>query len=265
MSRKKYETDEEYHKRRQEEYKKYYEKKIRHEEENGLELLGEKIRVSDFVKDKILRGKTQVLVMNGVIVQFRKKTDDGYWVNTDTKNHNGRITYLHREKLRLHLGLTEEQMKGYDVHHIDGNKDNNDISNLKLITKEEHREIHNKRNENSKRHVCRKCGRTYWSSVSKSVNICDRCDSSLAIGGSSMVTIKKICKYCGAEYETKGMNRNRSKFCSNKCKSAYRRASKVDDIEKVCAYCGKKFKTNKYSGAIYCSGHCAVKRHKSLK
>ena len=32
---------------------------------------------------------------------------------------------------------------GYDVHHIDGNHDNNDITNLQLLTRGEHTTIHN--------------------------------------------------------------------------------------------------------------------------
>lgn len=34
----------------------------------------------------------------------------------------------------------------YDVHHIDGNKNNNHSSNLKLVTREKHIEIHNTEN-----------------------------------------------------------------------------------------------------------------------
>lgn len=232
----------------------YYEKnqkeKIEHEIQNGLELLGKHIRLSDFIKEKILHGKTQVLVMNGEIVQFRKKTDNGYWVNTSKKA--GSILYLHREKYKQEFGLTEEQIKGYEVHHIDGNKDNNDISNLKLLTKEEHQKIHSTRNKSSHRHVCKKCGRVYWSTVSKSVDICDRCAPELASGGSSMLMIKKKCEYCGAEYETKGVNRNRSKFCSNKCKSAYRRAKGIDNVERVCERCGNVYLVNKYSNGKIC-------------
>ena len=55
---------------RKKQYKKELEKKIKHEEENGLELLGVKIRVSDFVKQKILSGKIQILVIN---FQIKKK------------------------------------------------------------------------------------------------------------------------------------------------------------------------------------------------
>lgn len=257
MSRKKNETDEEYKKRRHEESQKYYAIKCEHEIQNGIELLGKRVRVSDFIKQKVLDGKTQLLVIGGEVIQFRKKTDNGYWFN----NHNktGGILYLHREKIKQEYGLTDEQMKGYEVHHIDGNKDNNDILNLKLLTSEEHQKIHNTRSNEAHRHVCKKCGRTYWSSVSKSRDICDRCDPSLATGGSAMIKIKKICKYCGTEYETKGVNRNRSKFCSNKCKSAWRRQEGSDDIEQVCEYCGKIFVTNKYSKARFCSNICSGK------
>jgi hypothetical protein len=34
--------------------------------------------------------------------------------------------------------------KGYELHHIDLNKLNNDVSNLQLVTPKEHTEIHSK-------------------------------------------------------------------------------------------------------------------------
>lgn len=37
---------------------------------------------------------------------------------------------------------TDDQGRLYDIHHIDGNRENNDISNLKAVSLEEHREIH---------------------------------------------------------------------------------------------------------------------------
>jgi len=36
--------------------------------------------------------------------------------------------------------------RGYDVHHIDGNHENNDLSNLEIVTRGEHTSIHNKMN-----------------------------------------------------------------------------------------------------------------------
>ena len=145
--------------------------KITHEQNNGLELGYPGVRISDYLKEKILSGQTQILVVNSEAILFRKKSN-GYWFNNSWK---GTTVYLHREKMKLYLGFTDEQMEGYEVHHIDENPDNNDLSNLKLATKKEHHDIHDKRNKKSKRHVCKKCGRTYFSSVSNSVNYCNRC------------------------------------------------------------------------------------------
>lgn len=150
-------------------------KLITHEQNNGLELGYPGVRISDYWKEKILSGQTQILIVNGEMIPFRKKSN-GYWYNNSWK---GTTVYLHREKMKLYLGFTEEQMQGYEVHHIDENPDNNELTNLRLVTAKEHHEIHDKRNKKSKRHVCKICGRTYSSNVSKSMFKCDRCGGNL--------------------------------------------------------------------------------------
>jgi len=40
------------------------------------------------------------------------------------------------------MNLKGEIPNGLDVHHIDGNKDNNKIDNLQLITRSEHQRKH---------------------------------------------------------------------------------------------------------------------------
>ena len=191
--------------------------KIEHEISNGVELGLGQVRVSDFVKQKILSGKTQVLVIDGKIVQFHKDCVTGYWVNTST----GKNIRLHREKLRLELGLTKGQMQNYDVHHIDKNKDNNDISNLQLVNKVEHVKSHAILQVHTK--------------------------------------IKKICEYCGCEYKSSSNIAHRQRFCSEKCKMKYRRANGLDNEERICKYCGKKFICNKTLPTKFCSKHCAGK------
>jgi hypothetical protein len=52
-------------------------------------------------------------------------------------------------------------------------------------------------------------------------------------------------------------NASTSRFCSNKCKSRWRRRSGLDDVERICEYCGKAFKVNKYKPTKYCSSLCA--------
>ena len=140
---------------------------------NGEELGYPGVCISDHWKKKIEAGETQILDLgDSTFIPFRKKPSNGYWYNNSWK---GTTVYLHREKIRLYLGFTEEQMKGYEVHHIDGDINNNEISNLKLLTKAEHHKIHDRRNEDSKRHVCKRCGRTFYASVSSSLFYCNRC------------------------------------------------------------------------------------------
>lgn len=205
---------------RKEVYKRYHKKKqlekIAHEQNNGLELGYPGVRISDFIKDKILTGKTQILVIDNKVIQFHKDCVTGYWVN------NTYHLRLHREKLRLELGLTKEQMKNYDVHHIDKNKDNNDIKNLQLVNKIEHVKTHASEQVSNK--------------------------------------IIKVCEQCGGEYESSSNVAHKQRFCSEKCKMRYRRAHGLEKREeRICEYCGKRFVTNKYSKTKYCSRRCAGK------
>ena len=58
----------------------------------------------------------------------------------------GRRTRFHRAVMEKHLGrkLNKDEI----VHHIDGNKFNNDLSNLMLLSNSEHAKLHNaKRNK----------------------------------------------------------------------------------------------------------------------
>lgn len=201
------------------------EKQIEHEFQNGLELFGKKIRVSDYITDKVIKGKTQLLLVDDKIIQFHKDNNTGYWVNTST----GKNIRLHREKLRIELGLTQEQMKRYDVHHIDGNKDNNDIHNLQLINKVKHATIHAKKQVNEK--------------------------------------IIKICEQCGEEYQSSKNVAHKQRFCSEKCKARYRRANGLNNTIRICKNCGKEFICDNTSKKVFCTRSCAGKYnyHKSLK
>ena len=211
---------------RRKQFQKQQAKKINHEIQNGLEILGENVRLSDFIKEKILSGKVQVLVKDGKVIQFSKNYKHGYWVNN---TYNLR---LHREKLRLHLGLTIEQMKDLDVHHIDRNKDNNDISNLQLLTKAEHTKLHAL--EDGKELFENKIPKPKY--------------------------IVKICEQCGEEYKSSINIAHRQRFCSQKCQMRYRRANGLNNTEGICLNCGKKFIYDKSNPKTkFCSRSCAGK------
>jgi hypothetical protein len=66
----------------------------------------------------------------------------------------------------------------------------------------------------------------------------------------------KPCAQCGKQF-IDGFENN-GKFCSNACRSAFRRASGIDDEARLCASCGKAFRVNKYAQQRYCSLECTA-------
>ena len=52
-----------------------------------------------------------------------------------------RMHFLHVDVWEYH---NRKVRKGYDIHHIDQNKDNNQIENLQCLTRAEHRQLHAK-------------------------------------------------------------------------------------------------------------------------
>lgn len=78
-----------------------------------------------------------------------------------------------------------------------------------------------------------------------------------------MKKIKKVCINCNEEFECVY---DRAKYCSNKCKSAYRR--KYKGKIKKCLYCEKEFLSLYHEGngfTSFCSKKCSAKYfHKNM-
>ena len=72
-----------------------------------------------------------------------------------------------------------------------------------------------------------------------------------------------VCEWCGKTFSAmpNGINR----FCSNKCKTAYRYHSGVDNETRKCKWCGREFTANKYSRTWYCSKSCSGKYSASVR
>lgn len=180
-------------------------------------------------------------------LRFCRDDKTGYYLNSTIHKR------LHRYIWEKEVGTIPE---GCQIHHIDGNKANNDLSNLAIMTASGHQRLHGK--EIERKNICREnvkkaiaaapvwhhseVGRKWHSEHAK---------------GHKIPRDKKTCDNCGAIFE--GIYRQR--FCSNKCKSAWRRNSGIDNITKKCEICGTDFKTNKYEKIKYCSRECASKAH----
>lgn len=100
-----------------------------------------------FVKYNIpKRSKTDLLIKNP---QFNpnwrggKRSKDGYvliYAPNHPKATANNTVYEHQLVMEQHIGRYLK--KGEVVHHIDGNRSNNDISNLLLLTNSDHAKLH---------------------------------------------------------------------------------------------------------------------------
>ena len=182
-------------------------------------------------------------VFDGLSFRLDKKT--GYYLNS--KSHK-----------RLHVYVWEfyngPVPSGYHVHHIDKDKANNEIENLKVLTADEHLKLHGESLSEERISFLRenldKTARPAAIEWHKSKegsewhkkhyeNMKDR------------LYIRKdfVCQNCGKTFSSTQI---KARFCSAKCASAARRKSGVDDIERVCERCGQTYVKNKYQKSRYC-------------
>lgn len=194
---------------------------------------------------------------------------DGHKFTRDKKT--GYYLKTTKPRKRLHIYVWEyhngcEVPKGYEIHHKDLNKDNNDISNLICIPSKEHKHIHSllltdeqraSRRANMNEKARPKAIEWHKSEEGRAWH---KEQYNKTLGSANRKKVIKICEECGAEYEA--YNNGSNRFCSNKCKSRWRRASGIDNVERVCECCGKVFSTNKYKPTKYCGNVCASKGSK---
>ena len=182
-------------------------------------------------------------------IKFTLDEKSGYYQNSTIHKS------LHRFVWEENNGVIP---KGYEIHHIDFNKSNNHISNLIMLSKKEHLEIHSKsltdeqrqfRRDNMNNVVRPKAIEWHKSDKGrewhkKHYQECLK---------DSKQKMKRVCVFCGSEF----IGYSNSNYCSNKCKSAQRRKSEKDKITVKCIICGNYFSTNKYRPAKTCSKSCA--------
>ena len=150
-------------------------------------------------------------------IKFYKRSDNGYWYSTIPIN--GKRVYMHKYVWEYYNSPIP---RGYEVHHIDLNKDNNNIKNLRLMRTVDHKKLHtelrkndpvykSKINENLKKaqEKAKKWhsspeGRKWHSEHAKNIDY-----SKISYG-------ERTCLYCGKTYTAR---KEYQKYCCNNCRS----------------------------------------------
>jgi len=188
----------------------------------------------------------KVLIVDGL--RFVKDDATGYYRNDKFR------TRLHRYLYESEYG---ELPTDVHVHHADGNKDNNSLENLvamagsdhstlhgALLTDEQRQRLRDNLATNARPAACawhgsregRKWHKEHYERTKDALHKVE----------------SRNCRHCGTEFVSV-----RDGFCSNACKSAYRRAKGYDNITLVCPICGETYETNKYLQSETCSRGCA--------
>lgn len=154
---------------------------------------------------------TKVVVFNGE--EYRRPPSSNYY----RRAGGGKHVALHRAVWIHHHGPIPP---GYDIHHRDGDTDNNDVSNLECLTDAEH----------ARRHI--KC----------------------------LPPELRRCGVCGAGFACSrvrggGYSDPRKRFCSIRCANAARRPRQCQ-----CVQCGRAFESagfGRYGSVVrFCSAAC---------
>lgn len=160
--------------------------------------------------------------------KFYKRSDNFYWYSTIPIG--GKRRYMH---IYVWEQANGQIPKGYEVHHKDLNRDNNNLLNLELLTVQEHKKLHTKLNklneetikkwkgnmelaiERAKEWHKSETGRKWHSEHAHKIDY-----SKINYG-------ERICLVCNKKYLAKNTNQ---RFCCQACKSKFYRQNKKSSM-----------------------------------
>lgn len=146
-----------------------------------------------------------------------------------------------------------------DIHHKDGNWENNDISNLEAISSSEHRRLHmlDRWADEAQREVM-------LSALEKAQELAKPWHSSddgirfhqqnCRLSWENRHPVDITCEVCGNEF--KAIRTEVAKTCSKSCRQKLSYKNRFN-VERDCRFCGKKFMASKYKQALFCSRTCS--------
>lgn len=149
--------------------------------------------------------------------KFYKRSDNFYWYSTIPIE--GKRRYMHKLVWSFYNG---EIPKGYEIHHKDLDRDNNDISNLELLTIQEHKKLHSELNKLNEETVKKWKGNIKlaiekakeWHKSEEGINWHKTHAKNTNLG--HLTFGERECEICSKKYVAK---RKCQKYCSNNCRA----------------------------------------------
>lgn len=188
-------------------------------------------------------------IFNELIFTRDEKT--GYFLNSTVHQR------LHRAVYEYYNGAIPS---GFHVHHIDHNRGNNEPENLIAISRADHNRIHadempdeirEKLRANLEKNARPAANKWHGSAEGREWHQKHYADTREMLHKREWM----VCECCGQRFN--GATNGTARFCSNACKSAWRRKAGIDNVVKCCEYCGREFTSNKYANVHTCSRSCA--------
>ncbi len=153
--------------------------------------------------------------------------------------------------------------KGYDIHHKDGNRYNNAISNLECLEKHAHKQLHGRNltleQREWKRNNMNEKARPEAIKWHKSDEGKEWHKRQVETRKENRKLLYGVCQQCGKEFTVFSNRKSARKFCSGGCEQKYRRSNGLNNTETICEICGKPFIADKYKKNRTCSKSCGVK------
>lgn len=180
---------------------------------------------------------------NGKI--YEKCGKNGYYFLHTTRNCERRnAKQLHRAVWEYYNGKIPY---GFQIHHIDGNKDNNDISNLECLSIHDHLSMHSKaemEKNTMHRELFQKNGieaARKWHKSPEGIEW--HKEHAKCMSKTYGKTFHHVCKECGKDF----FGGLQAEFCCNPCMQKFKYWQKRGKRPlPKCKWCGKEFMP--YSG-----------------